>query len=342
MIYLAALQDIPRELVDAASVDGARRWGTLRHVILPQLLPVTVFLVVWQTLLSLQLFDLVYATTRGGPLDATMVIVYFIYNQAFELFNAGYAAAVAYIVAVFLIAARLHSAPPPAPARPPAVSVAADTAVPPGGSRRSRPSRRSPAPGSRLPFSPWHLVLAPVAIVFALPFIWMLLSSLMSNAQINQFPPTIIPDSPSPDGWTTCSATRAFRTGFSTRLIVALVTVASNLVFCSLAGYAFARMRFRGSTLLFLLILATLIIPFQLTMIPTFIVMDELGLVDTLGGADRPGPGHPARRVPDAPVLRQPAARVEEAARIDGCSRLGCCSTSRCRWPGRRSRPWPR
>jgi multiple sugar transport system permease protein len=104
VIYLAALQDIPRELVDAASVDGARRWGVVRHVILPQLTPVTVFLLVWQTLLSLQLFDLVYATTRGGPLDATMVIVYYIYNQAFELFNAGYAAAVAYIVAAFLIA----------------------------------------------------------------------------------------------------------------------------------------------------------------------------------------------------------------------------------------------
>jgi multiple sugar transport system permease protein len=103
VIYLAALQDVPRELVDAASVDGARRWATLWHVILPQLLPVTIFLVVWQTLLSLQLFDLVYATTRGGPLDATVVVVYYVYNQAFVLFNAGYAAAVAYVVALFLI-----------------------------------------------------------------------------------------------------------------------------------------------------------------------------------------------------------------------------------------------
>jgi multiple sugar transport system permease protein len=102
VIYLAALQDVPRELMDAASVDGARRWGVLRHVILPQLLPVTIFLAAWQTLLSLQLFDLVYASTRGGPLDATMVVVYYIYNQAFELFNAGYAAAIAYAVALFL------------------------------------------------------------------------------------------------------------------------------------------------------------------------------------------------------------------------------------------------
>lgn len=103
VIYLAALQDVPRELMDAASVDGARRLGVLFHVVLPQLRPVTIFLVVWQTLLSLQLFDLVYATTRGGPLDSTVVVVYFIYNEAFELFHAGYSAAVAYAVAVFLL-----------------------------------------------------------------------------------------------------------------------------------------------------------------------------------------------------------------------------------------------
>ena len=120
VIYLAALQDVPRELVDAAAVDGARRWAMLRHVILPQLLPVTIFLVVWQTLLSLQLFDLVYATTRGGPLDSTAVIVYYIYNQASQLFNAGYAAAVAYVVALFLIllvGAQLLLQPPPGEAR---------------------------------------------------------------------------------------------------------------------------------------------------------------------------------------------------------------------------------
>lgn len=103
VIYLAALQDIPRELLDAASVDGAGRWATLWHVTLPQLLPVSIFLLAWQTLLSLQLFDLVYATTRGGPLDSTGVIVYYIYEQAFQLFHAGYSAAIAYVVAVFLI-----------------------------------------------------------------------------------------------------------------------------------------------------------------------------------------------------------------------------------------------
>jgi multiple sugar transport system permease protein len=103
VIYLAALQDVPRELVDAASIDGARAPAILRHVILPQLWPVTLFLLVWQTLLGLQLFELVYATTRGGPIESTVTIVYYIFHEAFQVFHAGYAAAVAVVVAVALL-----------------------------------------------------------------------------------------------------------------------------------------------------------------------------------------------------------------------------------------------
>jgi multiple sugar transport system permease protein len=103
IIYLAALQDVSKELKEAAAVDGASRLGVLWHVVIPQLAPITVFLVVWQTLTALQLFDLVYATTRGGPLESTVVIVYYIYLQAFQLFHAGYAAAIAYVVALVLI-----------------------------------------------------------------------------------------------------------------------------------------------------------------------------------------------------------------------------------------------
>ncbi len=103
VIYLAALQDVPPELVDAAAVDGARPLAILRHVILPQLWPVTLFLLVWQTLLGLQLFELVYATTRGGPIESTVTIVFYIFHEAFQVFHAGYAAAVAVVIAVALL-----------------------------------------------------------------------------------------------------------------------------------------------------------------------------------------------------------------------------------------------
>lgn len=107
IILLAALQDIPPELREAAIVDGAGRGAVLRHVVLPTLRPVLVFLVVWQTIQALQVFDLVYVTTKGGPLGSTVVIVYFVWDQAFQLFQAGYGAAAAYLLAAVLLAASL-------------------------------------------------------------------------------------------------------------------------------------------------------------------------------------------------------------------------------------------
>jgi multiple sugar transport system permease protein len=174
-----------------------------------------------------------------------------------------------------------------------------------------------------LPFSPWHLILFPTAVAFALPLLWMVLSSFMSNAQINQFPPTIIPDSLHSVGWDTVLTDASFPRWFVNSTIVASVAVISNLVFCSLAGYAFARLRFRGSTVLFLLILVTLVIPFQLTMIPTFIVMEKLNLVDSLGALIVPALATPLGVFLMRQFFVNLPREVEEAARIDGCSRLG-------------------
>ncbi len=103
VVYLAGLQDIPNELLEAAAIDGARSWGTFRYVVWPALRPITVFLAIWNTLQALQVFDLVFVTTRGGPLESTTVIVFFVWNQAFQLFNAGYAAAAAYVLAFGLL-----------------------------------------------------------------------------------------------------------------------------------------------------------------------------------------------------------------------------------------------
>ncbi|MFG2374114.1 carbohydrate ABC transporter permease [Streptomyces sp. NPDC048504] len=105
VVYLAALQDVPPELVEAARIDGADRAQVLRHVTLPALTPVTVFLLLWQFITSLQVFDLIYVTTKGGPLGSTTVIVYFVWQQAFQMFTAGYGAASAYVLAVALLVA---------------------------------------------------------------------------------------------------------------------------------------------------------------------------------------------------------------------------------------------
>jgi multiple sugar transport system permease protein len=103
VVYLAALQGVPKELLEAASIDGAGAWLAFRRVTLPLLSPASLFLAVWLTINALQLFDEVYLSTQGGPLNATTVLVYYLYNQAFQQFNFGYASAIAYFLFLVIL-----------------------------------------------------------------------------------------------------------------------------------------------------------------------------------------------------------------------------------------------
>jgi multiple sugar transport system permease protein len=103
VIYLAALQGIPKVLLEAAAIDGAGRWATFRRITWPLLSPASLFLLVWLTINALQLFDEVYLSTQGGPLNSTTVLVYYLYEQAFTNFNFGYASAIAYFLFVIII-----------------------------------------------------------------------------------------------------------------------------------------------------------------------------------------------------------------------------------------------
>ena len=179
-------------------------------------------------------------------------------------------------------------------------------------------NRRRP----RLPFNPWHLVLAPVTVLFALPLVWLLVSSFMSNAQINRFPPTIIPDSLHLDGYRYVFENALFPRWFLNSTIAASAVVVGNLVFGVLAGYAFARLRFGGSKTLLAVMLGTLIIPFQITMIPTFLIMKKLGLIDTLGAVIVPSLVTPFAVFLFRQFFLSLPREIEEAAWIDGCSRL--------------------
>jgi multiple sugar transport system permease protein len=102
LIYLAGLQGVPQDVLEAAQIDGCSKAGAFWRIQVPLLRPVTAFLLVWLTINALQLFDEVYVTTKGGPLGATTVVVYYIYEQAFVFFHAGYAAAVATVLFVVI------------------------------------------------------------------------------------------------------------------------------------------------------------------------------------------------------------------------------------------------
>ena len=103
MVYfLAGLQSIRRELYEAAAVDGAGTWQTFIHVTIPALRPVIAFVVITSMIGSFQLFDLPYVLTEGGPGNASMTMVMYLYKHGFEFINLGYAATIGWALAVII------------------------------------------------------------------------------------------------------------------------------------------------------------------------------------------------------------------------------------------------
>ena len=101
VIYLAGLKSMPKELHEAALIDGATPWQTFRYVTLPLLTPTIFFNLVLSLITTFQTFTSAFVATNGGPLDATLFFVLYLYQQAFERFSMGYAAALAWVL--FLI-----------------------------------------------------------------------------------------------------------------------------------------------------------------------------------------------------------------------------------------------
>ncbi len=170
---------------------------------------------------------------------------------------------------------------------------------------------------------PLHLLLAVGGLLMALPFIWMLLSSLKPLSEIFIRPPKLFPVSPTLQNYETAFGTGTFLSAFVNSVYIAAVITAVSLLTCAMAAYAFARMRFPGNNLLFAVFLATMMVPVQLTVIPLYIILGQLRWIDT----------HLALIVPAALfnafgvfLLRQYVRGIplelEEAAAIDGAGRV--------------------
>ena len=173
------------------------------------------------------------------------------------------------------------------------------------------------------PFSPRHVVLIPLSAVMLLPLVWMLVTSIETLPESRHFPPTLVPSGIHWQNYPDALDAAPFGRFFANSLIVTLAAVAGNLLLCSLAGYAFARLRFFGRDVTFIALLATLMVPFQVIMIPTFLIVQHLGLVDTLGALIAPNLVTPFGIFLLRQFFRTLPVELEEAARIDGCSRLG-------------------
>ena len=191
------------------------------------------------------------------------------------------------------------------------------------------PAQAIPGRRFRLPFSPWHLVLVPATLVLIFPFVWLVVTSVETPAEALHFPPILIPHELHFANYSNALAAAPFGRFFFNSTVVAVITVLCNLVFCSLAGYAFARLRFLGRGALFAVIMATLMVPFQVTMIPQFIITKWLGVhvlagvgIDHLGALIPPNAATAFGIFFLRQFFRTLPVEYEESARVDGASRL--------------------
>jgi multiple sugar transport system permease protein len=189
-------------------------------------------------------------------------------------------------------------------------------ALPTAGATGAAPRRR------RRRISGWHLFLLPTALVFVIPFAQMLLASLSPREDLVKFPPPFFPSRVTLEGYVSLFTQTDVLLWLTNTIIVAAAAIASHLVLCSLAGYGFARLRFAGRTFGFFAIVATIMIPTQLLMIPTYILFSRLNLLDSLGAAIVPWLATAFGIFLMRQFFLSLPTELEEAGLIDGCNRL--------------------
>ncbi|MBC7252209.1 MAG: carbohydrate ABC transporter permease [Anaerolineae bacterium] len=168
----------------------------------------------------------------------------------------------------------------------------------------------------------WYVFLGSAAIVIIMPYVWMVSTSLKSTREIFTYPPTWIPRE-----WRFLNYVDAWRAApfgryFFNSLFVAVVVTLGQLVTCSLAAYAFARMEFKGKNIAFALFLSTTMISEQVTLIPSYLLLKELGWLDTYLALTVPFLANAFGIFMLRQAFMTVPKELEDAAKMDGCGRL--------------------
>ena len=194
VIFIAALQSIPDSVKDAARVDGASAWQTFRYITLPLLKPTILLASVLTMISSFQVFDLFQVMTNGGPDDQTRALSLDIYESAFRYQRMGWAAAVS--VVLFLL--RVHDLARAVAVAQGELGVLMATTIerPAAGERADAATRQPRLPGQRrhtVSRVALYACCSVFGVIAALPFVWMILASFKTGAEMRQIPPTFWP-----------------------------------------------------------------------------------------------------------------------------------------------------
>lgn len=170
---------------------------------------------------------------------------------------------------------------------------------------------------------PIYIILSFIVLVILMPILWMFLSSFKPQGQIISYPPTFLAKEVTIDNFAKLARRVPIISYIGNSSIYALLTTIPGVLLNALAGYAFARLKFKGRNALFIATLATMMIPFQVIMIPLFLVVHSMGLYDTYWGLVLPKLANAVSIFMMRSVFMGIPKELEEAGRIDGVTEFG-------------------
>jgi multiple sugar transport system permease protein len=189
--------------------------------------------------------------------------------------------------------------------------------------------RRAPAPASasrtirrsrRRSHLLVHLVLASGAVLMAFPFVWQIIMSLSTNTEVQSVVPTFWPAQLQWDNYAEVFNRLPFLSQLRTSVLITVIRTLAQILLCTLAGYAFARMRFRGRGFILAVVLSILMIPSQVFLISQYQIVQNLGLLNTIAGIVAPGLFSAFGTFLMRTAFLNLPTELEEAARLDGAS----------------------
>jgi multiple sugar transport system permease protein len=170
---------------------------------------------------------------------------------------------------------------------------------------------------------PWlYLPLSGLLLLMVTPFLWMLSSAFKPEADIRKIPPDLIPTRPTLTNFQELFSSLDFTRMFANSVIVALAVTAGNLIFCSMLGYALAKLEFRGQRAVFTVVIATLMVPGLVTFVPLYVLVANMKLTGSLLGLILPFLATPFGVFLMRQFISTLPDELIDAARVDGCREL--------------------
>jgi multiple sugar transport system permease protein len=339
VLLLAALRTIPATLYRAARMDGASTWEAFRFITLPAIRPTLIVVGILQVIIGLQVFDLLFTLTNGGPGRQTYVLIYAIYDLAFGTLSLGYASTVTVVLFAMIVLcslALLLFQVRRGRARPAVVDAGTDDLVRPTLRFASGPTaagrwdapedvrRRAPRLPPTVGRIAFGLGVGLLLAFFVAPILWMAISSVQSDEALSHLPPHLSLNLWL-DGYARILGDAKWRGSLVVSLLTAISTTVLVLLLTAPAAYALARFQLPGKRAVLAILIATQMVPAIVMAIPVLKVFQFLHLTDTVAALIIVNVAFWLPLV--TWLLRNFFAEVpvalERAARIDGCSRLG-------------------